>query len=284
VISGLAKLAAASPLISLLVAINLGLSLPIAYRVVFEPMSPIDWHVLTEAGRDIMAGMNPYAGTTPDAYRWSPLLAYFFWAIEPIGHFGWTLLTLAPVAILRDPRLIILFLAAWPLWRDVETGVSFLFVPLLALLALRGSRAAGCGYAAVMFLIPRPLMLPVMGWLLWHRPELRIPTVVIGVVLITGTVLTGWGDEWVAKLLLVGSEPGYFRVNVLQELGPAWILMLGLGTWLTMRGRLGLASIAVAPYWVLSYALMLILEFRDRDEEVRRSEDRRRNGAAVRAT
>jgi hypothetical protein len=260
VISRLARLPSASPLFSVLVAVNLGLSLPIVYRVIFEPMPPLDWHVLTEAGRDVMAGVNPYAGTTPDSFRWSPLLAYLFWAIEPIGNLGWTLITLPPILLLRDARLILLFATAWPLWRDVEIGVSFLFVPLLLLLALRGSRTAALGFAVVAFLIPRPLMLPPLVWLLWKRPELRLPTLLLGAALGIGALMTGWAGEWADKLVAVGGDVDRSRIYILAELGPAWIAMLALGAWLTWHGRVGLAGLAVSPYWVPSYLLMAFVE------------------------
>jgi hypothetical protein len=263
VITRLARAAAAEPLFALLVAVNLGLSLPIAIRMFTEPVRGNDWLVLVEAGRDVMAGINPYGGADPDSFRWSPLLAYLFWALQPIGFWGWTVLTMAPILLLRDARLILLFASAWPLWHDVVTGVSFLFVPLAAVLAVRGSTAAAYVYAALTFLIPRPLMLPVLAWLLWHRPELRLPTLAIGVVLTAGAFLTGWTDEWISTLLFLGSEPTEFRINLLAVMGPAWIVMVALAVWLTVKGRLGLASIAIAPYWLMSYALMLILEFRD---------------------
>jgi hypothetical protein len=38
---------------------------------------------------------------------------------------------------------------------------------------------------------------------------------------------------------------------------------LTLAAWLTWRGKLGLASLAASPYWLLHYFLILMLDTRE---------------------
>ena len=242
-----------------LVAVNFALTVQIVLRVGSWDMG--DWRLFTDAGQRIAAGENPYYLPADQvSFRWSPLLAWFFALIAPIGAWGWTALSLATLALLRDWRLIAAFLVAWPFWRDIETGASFMFVPLLAIVALRGSRPAALAYVALAVLVPRPLMLPVLAWLLWREPSLRVPSVVIALLLSVATVATGWADEWIAFLIDAAGESGAL-LTPLPTLGPFWLGVVAVGVWLTVKGRLGLASLAFAPYLTPSYPLMLLLEF-----------------------
>ena len=60
------------------------------------------------------------------------------------------------------------------------------------------------------------------------------------------------------------------------DLGPArflglwwWPVGLAIAAWLTLRGRLGWASVFASPYWLLHYGLMLLLEVNGRGRESR---------------
>ncbi len=73
---------------------------------------------------------------------------------------------------------------------------------------------------------------------------------------------TGHGGDWLLSLRQTGQELGS-----IEDLGPAlligvwWVpIGLALGAWLTVKGRLGLASIAASPYWLPYYLLMGLLE------------------------
>lgn len=221
-----------------------------------------DWEILTEAGARITAGLNPYDVNQHERLRFSPLLAYFFAAIEPIGMIGWTMLSVAFLGILRDWRLIAMFVASLPFWLDIITGMTFAAVPVLAIAAVRGSFAAQLGFFALSALMPRPLMLPVLVWLLWRKPRARLLGVCVVVSFTVAAGFTGWADEWVKDLMTVaGSEDVRPVVQPLAWLGPLWFAMAGVGAWLTTRGHLGVASLAVSPYWNPSYFLLLLLEF-----------------------
>jgi hypothetical protein len=221
----------------------------------------MDWRILTEAGNRITAGLNPYDVQALERLRFSPLLAHFFALITPIGMIGWTLLSFALLAVLRDWRLIGLFLVSLPFWIDIVTGMTFLPVPILAIAALRGSFSASLAFVALAALIPRPMMLPILGWLLWQQPRLRVPAVLTVVGLTLGAFATGWGVEWVTDLVRVArSEDARPILQLAAFLGPFWVLLMLLGGWLATRGRLGFAALAVSPYWNPSYFMLLMVE------------------------
>jgi hypothetical protein len=79
----------------------------------------------------------------------------------------------------------------------------------------------------------------------------------------TLVVVMGYGPEWISALLTVETEfASDFNFGPSHYIGPAWVpIGIGLAAWLTWRNRLGLASLAVSPYWLPYYFLMLLLEF-----------------------
>ena len=237
------------------------MSLPMA--LAFDHWRIQDWDIFRTAGERITAGLNPYdaaVGGDMGTFRYSPLLAYFFAAISPIGKVGWSLVAFGMLLLLRDWRLILIFLIAWPFWRDVETGLSFVEIPLVALIALRGSYFGSVALVAFAVLMPRPMMLPLIGWLLWKDPRLRLPSLVLAAVLIGATILTGWADEWARAVFTVATTSEQGQVRVTDLLGPLWLLMLPLAGWLFLRGRLGFAALAISPYWTPAYPMLLVLE------------------------
>ena len=106
-------------------------------------------------------------------------------------------------------------------------------------------------------------MLPPAVWLLWKRPEWRIPFVAVAAVQVVAVVATGWGSEWLGAMLAASGD-----VGIPSNIAPSrfigtlpWMAVgLPLAAWLTWKGRLGLASLAASPYWLPYYLLMLLLE------------------------
>lgn len=220
----------------------------------------VDWHYLAAAA----AAPNPYSVET---FRWSPVAAWALMAIVPLGLTAWRLAQVAAVFTLRDWRVIALVLLSAPFWMDVTSGQAMTFVAVAAWHAVRGGRIGTWLFLAFALLMPRPLMLPVLIWLLWRRPELRLGFVLLLVVHSVAVVASGLGLDWVARLLQSGSELRH--VNNLAPsrwIGAAWVpIGLALAGWLTLRGRLGLASLAASPYLFPYYLLMAILEFLPRN-------------------
>lgn len=240
--------------------------LPRALTVILEGGPAVDWEQFVEAGRRVFAS-DLYEVTDTYGYRWSPVAAYGFAALGPMGGFGWRLLHVGAALALPTWPMRLVTLAAWPFWYDVEAGNVIVFVLLAAAWAIRGNAVGIAAFVALSLLVPRPLMLPILAWILWQRPEWRIPALAMAAVHLGLTLATGWGAAWVEMLLTLGGEQGSPN-----NLGPtrwlgAWWLLAGvpLAAWLTWKGRLGWASLAVSyPYVLPYYLLMLVLEVPDR--------------------
>lgn len=215
----------------------------------------VDWHHLASA----TAAMNPYS---VESFRWSPLAWWGLHLVVPLGLTAWRLAQLAAVFTLRDWRVIVLVLISAPFWMDVTSGQAMTFVAVVAWHAVSGSRIGSWIFLALALLMPRPLMLPVLIWLLWKRPGLRGGFALMVAVSTVAVVASGLGPDWGARLLQSSSEVQH--VNNLAPsrwIGGAWVpIALALAAWLTIRGRLGLASLAASPYLFPYYLLMGILE------------------------
>lgn len=241
-----------------LVAVN-AVGLAVTLVAFIEAQIGVDWNLyVTAAHRS--SGL--YDWTGPLAYRYSPLLVYVFAALAPLGYAGWTALHFAALPLLGR-RLALLALVSWPFWSDVYNGNVMVFVFVAAVLALRGHRAAQVVFLSLVLLIPRPLMLPVMAWLLWREPGLRWWFAGLVIVLGLATLATGYGPAWIGSLLTRGADDLGARVDFGPAvlIGPWWTLIgLPLAAWLTWRGRLGLASLAASPYWLPPYLLVALID------------------------
>jgi hypothetical protein len=227
-----------------------------------------DWSIFLEAARRAREGGELYAVEDDYAFRYSPLVAYAFAGIGVIGSLAWRALHVVAVASLvaRDRLLAIVTLLSWPFWFDVEAGNVMTFVFVAAAWALHGSSWGIGAFLALTILVPRPLMLPLAAWLLWRHPRTRIPFVVALVAHAVAALATGWGTAWLAALLDSSAEVGSaLNFGPSRVIGLAWVpIGLALAALLARRGRLGLASLAISPYWLPYYFLMPLLELRDR--------------------
>ena len=225
----------------------------------------IDHLVLTEGGRRIAAGLDPYqTDVFGVGFRWHPLTAWFFHVIAPLGIWTWRAANLASLLLLRDPRLILLALLSWPLWDAIYSGTVTPIVVVVGFLALQGSRPASLGYLVLCALIPRPWMAPLALWLVWKRPTLRLPAVGIGVASVLSAFALGWGAEWAGQLVAsAGEMANAHNQGPTRLLGWWWyVIGLPLAGWAFWRGRLGIAGLAISPYLFIHYYLALLWELR----------------------
>ena len=247
--------------VGLFLTVNLYLSAR-SIGVLVDGEQAVDWVQYVEAAERLRGG-DLYAVTDTYAYRYSPLLAAVFGLLAPLGAVGWRALHLFAALALPSWPLRITALLSWPFWYDVETGNVMVFVLLAAAWALSGSRLATGAYLLLAILIPRPLMIPVAAWLLWQRPEWRIPFLAAFAAHAVAVLAIGWGPEWIGTIIAAGRD-----ANLPSNVGPSrfigtlpWLVIgLPLAAWLTWRGRLGLASIAASPYWLPYYLIMALLE------------------------
>jgi hypothetical protein len=244
-------------------AISLIFSLPHIYLFAISPDAwGSDWRLLTEAGWRITQGLDPYAHGVGDYnYKWSPLAAYVIAVIAPLGHQLTAVLVLVAMFAV-DRRIGLVWLFAWPLWVDLWSGLSFAFIPLTAVAAVKGSQTASLAWVALSVLIPRPMMLPVLGWLLVTRPALRLPALLVAAACLGGSFATGWGGEWMARLTeVVAGGDSFALLAPGQWLGVAWWpVAIAASAGLAWQGRLGLASLVMSPYILIGYLQMLVLE------------------------
>lgn len=218
-----------------------------------------DWRILGEAGRVAIAGGNPYA---VDLFRWNPLMAWIMAGVTSAMLFSmWTALHVASLFLL--PRRIgIIALLTWPFWFDLGVGNLLVFVFIAAYWAYHGNRPATIAFMVLALLMPRPLMLPLLVWLLWKEPWTRRWFAGILIVIGAATLATGLAPEFISRLLSSGSEAGYvLNLAPSRWIGPLWFpVALGIGIWLTWKGRIGWAAIAIQPYLIPNYLIMALLE------------------------
>ena len=236
----------------------------------------VDWVVFEEAGRRVLSG-RLYEFDVVDGvsynYLYSPLLAYAF--TVPVGLAPWLALHFA--VLLTLPRqLMLLTLVTFPFWLDLYNAGVMVFLFVAAWHAVHGSRLGVFCFFALCLLVPRPVLLPAFAWILWKQRASRLPF--LGMLAAYGVALlaSGWGTEWIITVLTQGAlYTGVDRdFGPTRVFGPAWIPVgLVVAAWLTYHGRIGFASIPVAPYWTPQYAMMLLLEMRHSDQARRVAED-----------
>lgn len=221
-----------------------------------------DWVVFVQASERVATG-DLYMREGLAGWQYSPLLASAFTIVAPLGFLGWATLHVAALTLLRDRWLTLMALASFPFWADVYNGNTMTFVFVAAVTALRGS-TIGSGVSLLLFmLMPRPLMLPLVAWIIWHQPRWRVGFLVLLVANAVLVYSTGYAFEWAETLLGVGDAVAASTRDVGPGaiIGPWWpALGAVLAIVLVIRGRVGWASLAAAPYWLPQYLIMLLLE------------------------
>lgn len=224
-----------------------------------------DWQIFEVAADRIAVGLSPYVelnAETHHAFRWSPLVAYAFVPVTTLPYVAWIGAHVLALAAFRNWRLAALIGVSWPFMVDVLDGGIMVFVALAAYWAYRGNRWGTAAFLGLAVLVPRPLMIPLVAWVLWRQAEWRVPFAVLVLGHATAVVATGWHVEWLARLLTSGQDMANpFNLGPSQWLGPAWIpigvALAGVAIW---RRHIGWGSLAISPYHFPQYLLMLVLE------------------------
>ena len=232
-------------------------------EAVFTGYYAFDWENFVEAAARVGRG-ELYEIDYPYAFRWSPVAAWVLGVVTLMPLWLWQILHVAVLPLLRSWWLVAACLVTYPLWFDIQTGNVMVFVIVAGFWALRENRVATALYLAMTLLVPRPLMIPLAAWILWHRPAWRIPFTLFFAAHTLLVLASGYATEWITALLAVETEfTSDFNYGPSRFIGLAWVpIGIGLAVWLTRRNRLGLASLAISPYWLPYYFLMLLLEYR----------------------
>jgi hypothetical protein len=239
-----------------------------------------DWWLFGEASARIGTG-RMYDWGAPGQfndiydYRYSPLFAYVVTPFTWLGIWVWRALHVAALLLLPR-RLALLALIAWPFWLDVAHANVMTFAAVSGYLALRGSRWGTASFVVLALLVPRPLYVPLLCWIAWKQPGSRLLMLGIACAYALLTVMTGEAIPFLLSLTrgteLMGLEYNWGPSAIL---GPAWLIMgVPLGVWLTYRGNVGWAGIAISPHVLPYYLLALLWEVRPMVASANGSDDR----------
>jgi hypothetical protein len=231
-------------------------------EAVFTGYYAFDWVIFTQASDRLDDG-TLYQFSEFYAYRWSPAAAWILGFVTLMPLWLWQVLHVAVLPLLRSWWLVVVCLITFPLWFDIQTGNLMIFIAVTGFWAYRGNGPATALFLVLTLLVPRPLMVPLTAWILWMRPDWRLPFLVLFVGHGALAVASGYAAEWLDALFRVGPElTSDFNYGPSRFIGLWWVPVgLAFALWLTWRGRLGLASLAISPYWLPYYFLMVLLDF-----------------------
>jgi hypothetical protein len=193
----------------------------------------LDWRRVLEAGATWRSGGDPYALS---GYFYTPALAV---AASPLGDWSIPVLVAGELAVLvwlspRHPIAVLAMLAWPPVWGDITLGnETILLVGALAV-AVRGDSLARGGLLGVgLALVPKPMFVPVLLWLLVHRRRS-----------LAGVVLAGAAVTLPAAVA-TGLYPAFLHA-LLRGIDPAFAGNIGITTIVPWAGPVvSLAAIAV---------------------------------------
>lgn len=196
-------------------------------------------------------------------YRYSPLAIPVLAPMTALGLQLWTVLHGGALLLLRPWWLPCAIAMSWPFWADVVSGNTMTFVLVAAILAVRGSKTGELTFFFLTLLMPRIVQLPLVVWLVWKRPQLRLPYLTIFVAHAAAVLATGAAGEWWEYLIHRGLEDTSASFNVAPgaPLGTAWVLIgAPLAAGLVWRGWVGLAGLVAGPYLLAQYLLMFFVD------------------------
>lgn len=220
-----------------------------------------DWHQLVLASQRLGYGI---LYTTSPPFTWSPVAALLMVAVAPVGLATWRIAHLVLLGFTRDWRVVALALLGFPFWLDVERGNLVTLMAVAGVCALRGSRAWTWVCLGLFILVPNPILLPLVGWLLWHRRELRLTFAALFLAHASTLGLLGLLEPWLTAMLGAAAAGVADPLNLSPSrwIG-AWWTPVGtaLGLFLAWRGHLGWAGLAISPYLLPYHAMVLLFEF-----------------------
>ena len=237
---------------ALYAGVNLGL---VAYFGRYPGVPHADWQLWTA-----LAEQPIYETDTLAPFVWSPVAAWIMAMVPVIGYWPWVAVQVAAVLLVRDRRFIAFMVVSLGFWDQIAGGNTMVFVVVAGVLAFRGSRPAAIVYLALLFLMPRPLQIPLAIWLLWKMPEIRLPAGILFVLHAAVVLLSGLTLDWIQNVVAHGAPLGNYGPSAHIGTLPWLAIGVPIGVWLTWKGRVGWAGLAVSPYWLAGYLLMPLIE------------------------
>jgi hypothetical protein len=223
-----------------------------------------DWNIWVQVPARL-AELRLYDHSDP-AYTWvwSPLAAWLMAVVFlPLGPLAMAAMHFAVLLLIRDYRVILIVATSYPFWMDTLMANTFTFSAVAGYIAWRGNRWAALAYLALLVLMPRPVQLPLAALLVYRDRSLWLPFAgMLGIAVVT-SVGPGYGLDWARALIGVGVEyPSQeFNFSPSRLIGLPWLIVgIPLAAWLTLRRHPGWAGLAVTPYLVPQYFLLLVWE------------------------
>ena len=248
--------------LGLLIVLSIALTLRHVILTGDFATTPFDWQQFEIATQRLGTGTLyewEFRGSFEYSYRYSPLFAYLMVPLVGLGITVWRVLQFA-VLLMLPWRVAVLALLAWPFWEDVYNANVMTFVFVAGWLAINGNRWGTMAYLLLAALVPRPLMLPLVVWIVWRQPWARVPAAIGLVALAALTLATGEAAGFVDALARGGNMIEFERnYGPSRWFGWAWLIAgVPLAAWLVWKGRIGFASLAVSPY-LLPYHFIVAL-------------------------
>lgn len=244
------------------IALYIGLNLAVLpFTIAFGPQVP-DWRTFTLLPEQLADGSLYTSGALQPVFAWSPVMAWIMAGVSVVGYWPWVAAHVAAVGVLalRLPLVALLVACSWAFWIDAAGGNTMTFVVVAGALALRGGRTAGLLYIALSLLMPRPVQLPLLVWLLWHDRSMIKPMIIMFVVHGALVLGSGYAAEWITATASYGVTT-QVSLGPTRYFGLAWLAVgIPLGGWLTWRGHVGWAGLAITPYLLAQYLLMPVIE------------------------
>ena len=218
----------------------------------------LDWAMYVAATERFWTGNLYESAEWWYGWRYSPVAVFPLMLLAPLGETAWRLLL--GLALVGLPgRLRLLALASYPFWFAIHAGNAIVFVVVAAYWAVRGNVWAIGIFLALALLIPRPLMAPIVLWILLRHPPWRLRFLIMFVVHGVMVLATGYLGEWLAKLVATTGEEivKYVNVGPSAIIGLSWMVVaVPVAIWAFRAGRPALSGLLLQPYWLPYYLLM----------------------------
>ena len=201
-------------------------------------------------------------------YPYSPVFAWLMAPLAALGSVGFALWRLAHVlAVLTIPSwpIRVALLLSWPFLNDTWEGNVNTFMAVAGYWAMRQSRVGGWAYIAFAIVIPKPILIPGLVWLLWQEPSYRKGFVALLALHVGAVFATGYAFDWLPALFGATHDMNAdYNFTPSAVIGWWWALIcLPVAAFLTWKGRIGWASLSMNVYAAgVAFLMWLIMEKR----------------------
>jgi hypothetical protein len=233
-----------------------------AFGVARHDYGPFDYPIFAEATTRLTDG-RLYDWSTPGyIYPYSPVFAWLMVPFAWLGQWIWQALHLITVAFIPSWPIRLLVLLSAAFWMDAWEGNVGVFFMVAGYWAIRDSRPGSWSFMALCLMIPKPIYLPALVWILWRKPENRRPFLYLFAVHAVAVLATGYAFDWLVAL--PGSShdiDGPFNFMPSRFIGWWWWpIGLALSAWLVTKDHPGWAGVTSALYGGHHLPLMLVME------------------------